>query len=185
MLTTHDREAKPEGHAVEDVLAKEKKNGLRVNEEVSLEQRQMESRIMYLPFLSFLPLANPLTLLRRKVDWRLIPILGLLYSVAGLDRVNLSNARVSGMNEDLGFNIGDRYSIALLVFFITYFLFELPSTLAMRYVGPRLQLSALAVSWGLVMLGMGFVNDWKIIVVCRMLIGIFEAGKLFEFYSLS
>jgi len=89
------------------------------------------------------------------------------------------------MNEDLGFNIGDRYSIALLVFFITYFLFELPSTLAMRYVGPRLQLSALAVSWGLVMLGMGFVNDWKIIVVCRMLIGIFEAGKLFEFYSFS
>jgi len=55
MLTTHDREAKPEGHAVEDVLAKEKKDGFRVNEEdVSLEQRQMESRIMYLPFLSFL-----------------------------------------------------------------------------------------------------------------------------------
>lgn len=81
------------------------------------------------------------------------------------------------MDKDLEFSIGDRYTIALLVFFITYFLFEMPSTLAMRYVGPRLQLSVLAVSWGLVMLGMGFAKDWKIIVVCRMLIGIFEAGE--------
>lgn len=82
------------------------------------------------------------------------------------------------MDEDLHFSVGNRYSIALLVFFITYFLFELPSTLAMRYIGPRLQLSALAVSWGAVMLGMGFANDWRVIVVCRMLIGIFEAGFL-------
>lgn len=42
------------------------------------------------------------------------------------------------MDEDLHFSVGNRYSIALLVFFITYFLFELPATLAMRWVGPRL-----------------------------------------------
>jgi MFS family permease len=82
------------------------------------------------------------------------------------------------MDEDLSFSVGNRYSIALLVFFITYFLFEMPSTLSIRYIGPRLQLSALAVSWGLVMLGMGFAKDWRVIVVCRMLIGIFEAGFL-------
>jgi MFS family permease len=115
---------------------------------------------------------------RRKVDWRLIPILGALYSIAGLDRVNLSNARVAGMNKDLRFDIGNRYSIALLVFFITYFLFELPTVLALRRVGPKLLLNGLAVSWGAVMLGMGFVNDWRVIVVCRMLIGVFEAGFL-------
>ncbi|KAJ4293575.1 hypothetical protein N0V90_008858 [Kalmusia sp. IMI 367209] len=114
----------------------------------------------------------------RKVDWRLIPILGLLYSVAGLDRVNLSNARVAGMNTDLRFDIGDRYSIALLVFFITYFLFELPTTLLLRPLRPRYLLNGLAVSWGAVMLGMGFINDWRYIVVCRMLIGVFEAGYL-------
>lgn len=82
------------------------------------------------------------------------------------------------MDADLHFNIGNRYSIALLVFFITYFLFELPSTLSMRYIGPRLQLCAVAVAWGVVMLGMGFANDWRVVVVCRMLIGVFEAGFL-------
>lgn len=67
------------------------------------------------------------------MDWRLIPILGILYSIAGLDRVNLSNARVAGMNTDLRFDIGDRYSIALLVFFITYFLFEVPVCASVRF----------------------------------------------------
>ena len=78
--------------------------------EISEEQKEIEARVV------------------RKVDYRLIPILGLLYSVAGLDRVNLSNARVAGMNKDLHFNIGDRYSIALLVFFITYFPIRTPNT---------------------------------------------------------
>jgi MFS family permease len=119
-----------------------------------------------------------LTSCRRKVDWRLIPILGALYSISGIDRVNLSNARVAGMDEDLHFNVGDRYSIALLVFFITYFLFEMPWTLSLRWMGPKLQLNGLAFCWGTVMLGMGFVNDWRVIVVCRMLIGVFEAGFL-------
>ncbi|KAF2841122.1 MFS general substrate transporter [Patellaria atrata CBS 101060] len=137
------------------------KSAYRVREsEVSPAQKRMEAKII------------------RKVDWRLIPILGVLYSISGIDRVNLSNARVAGMNEDLHFNIGDRYSIALLVFFVTYFLFELPTTLVLRPIGPRLLLPSLAVSWGLVMLGMGFAKDWRVIVVCRMLIGIFEAGFL-------
>lgn len=128
--------------------------------ELSDDQRRLEAKVV------------------RKVDWRLIPILGLLYSVAGLDRVNLSNARVAGMNEDLRFDIGNRYSIALLVFFITYFLFELPTTLLLRPIGPKYLLNGLAVSWGAVMVGMGFINDWRYIVVCRMLIGVFEAGYL-------
>ncbi|OAL00001.1 MFS general substrate transporter [Phaeosphaeriaceae sp. SRC1lsM3a] len=129
-------------------------------EDVSPEQKRLEAKVM------------------RKVDIRLIPILGLLYSVAGLDRVNLSNARVAGMNKDLRFDIGDRYSIALLVFFITYCLFEMPTTLLLRPIGPRNLLNGLAISWGAVMLGMGWVNDWRVIVVCRMLIGVLEAGFL-------
>lgn len=131
-----------------------------LEEEISPDQRRLEAKVL------------------RKVDYRLIPILGLLYSVAGLDRVNLSNARVAGMNTDLRFDIGDRYSIALLVFFITYCLFEMPTTLLLRPVGPKNLLNGLAVSWGIVMVGMGFVNDWRLIVVCRMLIGVLEAGFL-------
>lgn len=145
-------------------------------DELPLEQRKAEAQVRYLRELLVLSASTDES--RRKVDWRLIPILGILYSIAGLDRVNLSNARVAGMNEDLRFDIGDRYSIALLVFFITYFLFELPTTLVLRPIGPKMLLNGLVLSWGTVMLGMGFANDWRVIVVCRMLIGIFEAGFL-------
>ncbi|KAF5499764.1 High-affinity nicotinic acid transporter [Colletotrichum fructicola] len=121
-----------------DVMVNEKdRKHVFVGGEISLEQRTAEARV------------------RRKVDWRLIPILGILYSIAGLDRVNLSNARVAGMNQDLRFDVGNRYSIALLVFFITYFLFELPTTLALRPIGPKILLNGLVFSWGIVMLGMG------------------------------
>lgn len=56
--------------------------------------------------------------LRRKLDFRLIPILGLMYAINGIDRTNLAVARIAGMEEDLGINQGERYSIALLIFFI-------------------------------------------------------------------
>lgn len=143
----------------EEVEPKERRQSRRVGDaSLSETQKKLEAKIL------------------RKIDWKLIPILGLLYSVAGLDRVNLSNARVAGMNKDLRFDIGDRYSIALLVFFITYVLFELPTTLLLRPLRPKYLLNGLAVSWGAVMLGMGFMDDWRYIVVGRMLIGVFEAG---------
>jgi sugar phosphate permease len=146
---------------VDEELGFEKDSNPYIHEDdISPEQKRNEAKV------------------RRKVDYRPIPILGLLYSVAGLDRVNLSNTRVAGMNKDLRFDIGDRYSIALLVFFITHCLFEMPTTLLLRPIGPKNLLNGLAISWGVVMLGMGWVNDWRLIVVCRMLIGILEAGSL-------
>jgi hypothetical protein len=84
----------------------------------------------------------------RKVDWRLLPILGALYSIALIDRVNISAARVAGMDKDLGLNIGDRYTVALVVFFPPYFLLELPSNIALRRVGAANWLALIAFSWG-------------------------------------
>jgi hypothetical protein len=52
------------------------------------------------------------------VDWRLLPILGALYSVALIDRTNMSNAKVAGMDKELALDLENRYNIALLVFFI-------------------------------------------------------------------
>lgn len=162
-LSTSEKVERKEPEAINDGVGLKKDDARITNvleDEISPEQKRLEAKVI------------------RKVDYRLIPILGLLYSIAGLDRVNLSNARVADMNKDLRFDIGDRYSIALLVFFITYFLFELPTTLLLRPTGPKNLLNGLAISWGIVMVGMGFVNDWRLIVVCRMLIGIFEAGFL-------
>jgi hypothetical protein len=158
---SHSGKAAREGTDFDEELGTKRKiSQYIIDVDMSPEQEQVEAKVL------------------RKVDYRLIPILGLLYSVAGLDRVNLSNARIAGMNKDLRFDIGDRYSIALLVFFITYCIFEMPTTLLLRPVGPKNLLNGLAISWGVVMLGMGWVDDWRLIVVCRMLIGVLEAGFL-------
>jgi len=112
----------------------------------------------------------------KRVDWRLLPILGALYSVALIDRTNMSNASIAGMATDLKLTVGDRYSIALLMFFIPYFLFELPSNIVLRKVGAANWLALITVCWGSVMVGMGFLKDWKMLVLCRTILGFFEAG---------
>ncbi|KAF1811656.1 MFS general substrate transporter [Eremomyces bilateralis CBS 781.70] len=112
----------------------------------------------------------------RKVDIRVIPILGALYSISGIDRTNLANARVAGMDVDLGFNQGDRYSIALLVFFITYFIFEIPSNIILRKLPAHRYLSFLAFAWGICIMCAGFAQNWIPIVIIRLLVGFFEAG---------
>ena len=117
--------------------------------------------------------------LRRKVDLRLLPALGMLYSIALIDRINISAARISGMGDDLGLEIGSRYTIALVVFFIPYIIFELPSNLLLRRVGSANWLSGIAFSWGVVMIGQGFVTNYRALAGCRFLLGFFEAGVSF------
>jgi len=112
----------------------------------------------------------------RKVDYRLLPVLGALYAIALVDRVNISNARVAGMDQDLGLRIGNRYTIALVMFFPPYFFFELPSNILLRRVGSANWLSFIAFSWGVVMIGQGFVESYKTLALCRFLLGLFEAG---------
>ncbi|KAF2998140.1 hypothetical protein E8E13_001601 [Curvularia kusanoi] len=98
------------------------------------------------------------------------------YSISAIDRINISAARIAGMDAELGFQIADRYSIALLVFFVTYFLFEIPSNIVLRKVGAANWLAFLCMSWGLATFGAGFAKKWTDIVICRLLLGLFEAG---------
>jgi MFS family permease len=103
-------------------------------------------------------------------------MLCVVFGLSLLDRTNISSAYIAGLGEDLRLTIENRYNIALLVFFIGYGLFELPSNYVIRRVGARLWLSFLIIAWGACVLGMGFVHDWKILTVLRALLGIFEAG---------
>ncbi|KAH9878283.1 hypothetical protein J1614_003500 [Plenodomus biglobosus] len=114
--------------------------------------------------------------LLRKIDWRLLPILGAMYSIALIDRTNIANARIAGMGTDLALQIGDRYTIVLVLFFPTYFLLELPSNMILRKVGSANWLSFIGLSWGAVMVGQGFVESWITLGICRILLGAFEAG---------
>ncbi|TFK29438.1 high-affinity nicotinic acid transporter [Coprinopsis marcescibilis] len=112
----------------------------------------------------------------RMIDWRLLPIMGMLYAVALIDRTNLGIARTAGMEVDLRLDIGERYSIASMIYFIPYTLLQIPGNIVLRILGARLHLTICVVGWGAAQLGMGFVTSWGALCVCRVILGIFEAG---------
>jgi MFS family permease len=111
----------------------------------------------------------------RKVDLRLIPTLGFMYCVSLMDRTNLGVAMVAGMGVDLKLT-GERYSLIVLLFFITYVALQPPATVVLRKLGPRIFLPSIVVIWGSVMIGFGFVKEWHSLLPLRLLLGIFEAG---------
>lgn len=112
----------------------------------------------------------------RKIDLRLLPVLATIYSFALIDRVNLPNARIAGMDEDLGLSIGNRYTLISMMFFVPYVLFQFPANIAIRKIGAGIWLPGLASAWGAVTLGMGFTKSWTVLLGCRVLLGILEAG---------
>ncbi|KAJ7647692.1 major facilitator superfamily domain-containing protein [Roridomyces roridus] len=114
----------------------------------------------------------------RRIDWRLLPILGMLYALALIDRTNISIARVVGLDRDLDLGIGQRFSIVLAVYFIPYTLFQIPSNLLLNVVGPRKLLSFCVVGWGTAQLAMGFVPNWQSLAALRVVLGALEAGFL-------
>ncbi|KAH7113331.1 major facilitator superfamily domain-containing protein [Dendryphion nanum] len=114
----------------------------------------------------------------RRIDWRMLPILGLMYSISLIDRTNLGLALVAGLQTDLDLGVGNRYTIIVMIFFVGYILFEIPSNLVLPRVGPANWLAFLGVSFGSILIGTGFVRHWGTLVACRLLLGITEAGFL-------
>jgi sugar phosphate permease len=112
--------------------------------------------------------------LLRKITIRLIPFMFLLYIVAYLDRVNVSYAALQ-MNAALGFS-SQIYAIGAGIFFIGYFLFEVPSNLILHRVGARLWMARILVTWGILSSAMMLVKGIVSFYVLRFLLGIAEAG---------
>lgn len=80
------------------------------------------------------------------------------------------------MTTDLDLTVGMRYSIITLAFFPTYIVFEIPATVLIRWIGPRLFLSCITITWAATMFGFGFANNWSTLAGLRALLGILEAG---------
>ncbi|KAG6857182.1 hypothetical protein H0H87_008247 [Tephrocybe sp. NHM501043] len=112
----------------------------------------------------------------RFVDWRILPLLALLYSFALIDRINLGAAYTAGMGTDLGLTKGARYSIATCLYFVPYIIFQLPGNLVLRKFGVRNWLTFSVIAWGSVQLGMGFVPTWGYLTATRILLGALEAS---------
>lgn len=89
---------------------------------------------------------------KRKVDWRLCTIAGLLCSLNLLDSGLISSASVTSMLRDLGLDYGNRFSVAILIFTVSSVCFQLPATIAVRLIGPRIFFSFATFGFGLVSL---------------------------------
>ncbi len=110
----------------------------------------------------------------RRVMTRLIPLLGLIYMVAYIDRQNVSYAKLQ-MVGDLGLSEA-AYGFGAALFFIGYCLFEIPSNLVLERVGARLWFARIMASWGVVTLLLAFTPNKAMFYVLRFLLGVAEAG---------
>ena len=114
------------------------------------------------------------TAVYRKVTWRIVPFLMLCYVAAYLDRVNIGFAKLQ-MQGDLQFS-ETVYGLGAGVFFIAYFLFEVPSNLILHRLGARRWIARIMITWALVSASFVFVRTPASFYALRFLLGIAEAG---------
>ncbi len=112
--------------------------------------------------------------LLKKLRWRLLPFLFLLYVVAYLDRINVGFAALQ-MKAQLGFS-DSVYGLGAGVFFLGYFLFQVPANLALERVGARRWIAFLMICWGIVSACMFSIHSAASFYSLRFLLGVAEAG---------
>ncbi|KAH7081123.1 major facilitator superfamily domain-containing protein [Paraphoma chrysanthemicola] len=111
-----------------------------------------------------------------KVDWRLCPMLAVLYLISHLDRANIGNAKIEGLETTLNMK-GTDYNVALMIFFVPYVLCEVPSNMILaKFKRPSWYMGILILCWGTVMTLMGTVQNFAGLCATRFFLGLFEAG---------
>lgn len=110
----------------------------------------------------------------RKVTMRLIPFLFICFAISILDRVNIGFAALR-MNEDLGFSEAV-YGFGAGIFFLGYFLLEVPGSAMMSKIGARRWISRIMVTWGLMAVVMAFIQTPIQFYIVRFLLGVAEAS---------
>jgi MFS transporter, ACS family, tartrate transporter len=110
----------------------------------------------------------------RKIQKRLLPFLFLCYVIANLDRINVGFASLT-MNADLGIS-AQQYGFLAGIFFIGYFLFEVPSNIILHKIGARVWIARILITWGIVATCTGFAQSAMHLYIVRFLLGVAEAG---------
>ncbi|KAK5689948.1 hypothetical protein LTR17_026097 [Elasticomyces elasticus] len=121
--------------------------------------------------------------LTRKIDRNLLPWLCLLYFAAFLDRTNIGNAKIAGLQKNLKMSDG-QWQMSLAIFFISYSIFEPLSNVLLKRLRPSVYLPTLVLGLGIVTMCQGFVHNFAGLAACRWFFVMLEAG-LFpgcEFY---
>ncbi|CDZ52616.1 MFS transporter [Neorhizobium galegae] len=109
-----------------------------------------------------------------KIVWRLMPFLGVLYLIAYIDRQNVSYAKLEmvgalGMSEYA-------YGLGASLFFIGYFLFEVPSNLFLNRFGASRWFARIMITWGIVTVALAYTQNATMFYILRFLLGVAEAG---------
>lgn len=110
----------------------------------------------------------------RKVTWRIIPFVFLLYIVSYLDRANIGYAALQ-MNAELALS-SEVFGFVSGIFFIGYFLFEVPSNLLLERFGARVWIARILVTWGVIAAATAFAQTAMHLYILRFLLGVAEAG---------
>ncbi|MFB2564101.1 MFS transporter [Rhizobium sp. IMFF44] len=110
----------------------------------------------------------------RKITWRIVPFIMVLYLIAFIDRVNIGFASLT-MNQDLGFS-STVFGVGAGIFFLGYFIFEVPSNLILHKLGARIWIARVMITWGLVSGAMALVQGTTSFYILRFLLGVAEAG---------
>ncbi|PKS05168.1 hypothetical protein jhhlp_008536 [Lomentospora prolificans] len=115
--------------------------------------------------------------LRLKIDLAIVPTVALLYLFCFIDRANLGNAKIAGMDKDLHMK-GYDYNVIITCFYISYIVFEIPTTMLCKYMGPGWFIPLTTILFGVASLGTAWVNTVPQASGVRFLLGIFEAGMM-------
>jgi MFS family permease len=117
--------------------------------------------------------------LRRKIDRWIVPTVALLYLFCFIDRANIGNARLAGLEKDLGINPKTyQYNVLLSSFYVSYIVFEIPSTMLTKIIGPKIWIATMAGLFGLLSMCTAFVSSYGAAIAVRFLLGVAEAGML-------
>ncbi|KAF4629920.1 hypothetical protein G7Y89_g8220 [Cudoniella acicularis] len=111
----------------------------------------------------------------RKMDFRLIPALTLLYMVCYVNRGNIGNAKIQGLTEDLHMS-GAKYNLCLMVYFFTYCIFMVPSNLLLKKFRPSRWLPFIMVCSGITMTLTGLIQGYKSLLLARAFLGATDSG---------
>jgi MFS family permease len=90
--------------------------------------------------------------------------------------VNISNANIFGLSKELDLVRGDRYNTALVIFFVPYILFEIPSNVLLKKFKPNVWLSICMFMFGLCTICQGLVSSYSGLLTTRFFLGLFETG---------
>src|SRR5262252_2015087 len=110
----------------------------------------------------------------RKITWRIVPFVFLLYIISYLDRANIGYAALQ-MNKELALS-SEAFGFVSGIFFIGYFLFEVPSNVMLNKYGARVWIARILLTWGVVAVISAFVQNATQLYVLRFLLGVAEAG---------